>query len=92
MFKAGMRNDEAIVAFNEIQVTRNDELNLNVLRAEALSLKSAKIVVLRGTESLEFLIPASECRFPSFGYEYDPNEGRWMLVEWLFHKTLLFLA
>ena len=26
-------------------------------------------------------IPASECRFPSFGYEYDTNEGQWMLVE-----------
>ena len=81
MFKAGMRNDDVIVSINDIQMTRNDEQNLNVLRTEALSLNPAKIVVLRGAESLEFLIQATECSFPSFSYEYDQNEGRWTLVE-----------
>ena len=81
MFKAGMRNDDTIVSINEIQMPRNVELNLNFLRAEALSLNPAKIVVLRGAQSLEFLIQASECSFPSFSYEYDQNEGRWILVE-----------
>ena len=81
MFKAGMRNDDVIVSINDIQMTRNDEQNLNVLRTEALSLNPAKIVVLRGSESLEFLIQATECSFPSFSYEYDQNEARWILVE-----------
>ena len=73
MFKAGMRFFDVVVSIDDIQMTRNDEMNLNVLRAEALSLNPASIDVLRGAESLEFLIQASVCSFPSFSYEYDKN-------------------
>ena len=73
MFKAGMKNFDVIVSIDDIQMTRNDEMNLNVLRAEVLSLNPASIDVLRGAESLEFLIQASVCSFSSFSYEYDKN-------------------
>ena len=48
---------------------------------ESIGLESVKIVVLRRSNSIKFLVQGSECSFPSFGSEYIQNEGRWVLVE-----------
>ncbi len=55
-------------------------MSLNVLSTEVSRLKPARIVVLGGAESREFLVKGSECGFPSFGYEYSQNKGWWALV------------